>query len=311
MSFFSRANWSYGERYLLSASLRADGSSRFGSRQPLRHLPRRLGRLERDGRKFRAGARARRRRSSCAPATASPATRASATSRAQSLASGRPYSGSRASPNSQLGNPNAQVGDHEGGRPRRRPRDVRRPRQRDRRLVQPQHQRPARAAPDPGDERLHDRSGTTSARSATAASTSGCTRSTSMAERRGFGWTSDLNVTWNQQCRHRPVRRPARHLQRQQPHHVGRSRWASRSASSICTSSFGVDPDNGNAVFATADGTETYSPGSSDRMFVGSPQPKYYGGFTNTFTYRQSRPARLPAVQPGQQGVQHDAHLHR
>jgi hypothetical protein len=47
-----------------------------------------------------------------------------------------------------------------------------------------------------------------------------------------------------------------------------------------------VDPQTGNAVFQAADGSETLSPTSADLMFAGNPQPKYYGGFTNTFTFR-------------------------
>jgi len=47
-----------------------------------------------------------------------------------------------------------------------------------------------------------------------------------------------------------------------------------------------VNPDNGNAVFATADGGETESPTASDLTFVGNPQPDYFGGLTNTFTWK-------------------------
>jgi hypothetical protein len=47
-----------------------------------------------------------------------------------------------------------------------------------------------------------------------------------------------------------------------------------------------VDPADGNVVFATAAGGETKAPTSSDLMFVGSPQPKYYGGLTNTFSFK-------------------------
>ena len=49
-SFFGRANYSYKNRYLLQASMRADGSSRFGVEQSLGILPgrvRRLGALRR------------------------------------------------------------------------------------------------------------------------------------------------------------------------------------------------------------------------------------------------------------------------
>ena len=48
-----------------------------------------------------------------------------------------------------------------------------------------------------------------------------------------------------------------------------------------------------------------------DRMIVGNPHPKYFGGFTNTFTLPELRAAQVPPVQPGEQRVQHDAHLRR
>ena len=49
----------------------------------------------------------------------------------------------------------------------------------------------------------------------------------------------------------------------------------------------GVDPANGNALYADldADGNqigETTDPSSEDRMIVGSPHPDYFGGFRNT-----------------------------
>lgn len=52
----------------------------------------------------------------------------------------------------------------------------------------------------------------------------------------------------------------------------------------------GVDPANGDALFADLDedgnqiGTTT-DPGSEDRMYVGSPHPDYYGGFRNTLSW--------------------------
>jgi hypothetical protein len=45
-----------------------------------------------------------------------------------------------------------------------------------------------------------------------------------------------------------------------------------------------VDPQTGNAVYATANGGESTAPTSADLMNVGNPQPKYYGGFTNTLS---------------------------
>lgn len=45
-----------------------------------------------------------------------------------------------------------------------------------------------------------------------------------------------------------------------------------------------VDPETGNALYATYDGKESLAPSSTtDLMYVGNPMPKYYGGFTNMF----------------------------
>jgi TonB-linked SusC/RagA family outer membrane protein len=52
----------------------------------------------------------------------------------------------------------------------------------------------------------------------------------------------------------------------------------------------GVDPANGNALFADLDENgnqvgETTDPSSEDRMYVGSPHPDFYGGFRNTLRW--------------------------
>ncbi|TFF36940.1 SusC/RagA family TonB-linked outer membrane protein [Mucilaginibacter psychrotolerans] len=47
-----------------------------------------------------------------------------------------------------------------------------------------------------------------------------------------------------------------------------------------------VDPQTGNAVFQHADGTTGTTVTSADRMLLGTLYPKFYGGITNTFTYR-------------------------
>ena len=49
----------------------------------------------------------------------------------------------------------------------------------------------------------------------------------------------------------------------------------------------GVDSDNGNALYYTADGkdlTDVYDP--NDKVIVGTFDPPHFGGFTNVFTYR-------------------------
>jgi TonB-linked SusC/RagA family outer membrane protein len=46
----------------------------------------------------------------------------------------------------------------------------------------------------------------------------------------------------------------------------------------------GVDPQTGNAIFKDVNGDGQIN--SDDRVFVGSPQPNYTGGLTNTFTWK-------------------------
>jgi hypothetical protein len=46
-----------------------------------------------------------------------------------------------------------------------------------------------------------------------------------------------------------------------------------------------VDPATGKAVYQSANGGETFSPVSADLAYVGNPQPKYFGGFNNEFTF--------------------------
>ncbi|HEX4682682.1 MAG TPA: hypothetical protein VH277_08245, partial [Gemmatimonadaceae bacterium] len=99
----------------------------------------------------------------------------------------------------------------------------------------------------------------------------------------GFGWTSDLNVTWN--------RNRVTALYGGEPiTYTVSSRVTSIVAVGKPIGEYymykflRVDPADGNAVFATAGGGESKSPTASDLMMVGNPQPKYYGGFTNTFS---------------------------
>lgn len=101
---------------------------------------------------------------------------------------------------------------------------------------------------------------------------------------RGLGWTSDFNVTFN--------RNKVTALYGGQPiTYTVSSRVTSIVAVDKPIGEFymykflRVDPADGNAVFATAAGGESKSPTASDLMMVGNPQPKYFGGFTNTFTF--------------------------
>jgi len=48
----------------------------------------------------------------------------------------------------------------------------------------------------------------------------------------------------------------------------------------------GVDPANGNALYFKADGTTTNSYSQAADMVLGNPNPDYYGGFNNRFSYK-------------------------
>jgi TonB-linked SusC/RagA family outer membrane protein len=100
-----------------------------------------------------------------------------------------------------------------------------------------------------------------------------------------FGWTSDLNVTWN--------RNKVTEL------YDGLPITATTSGRVTSVAAVGqplgtfylfkfsrVDPTNGNPLYLNAAGQEVLSPAlvSADLAFVGNPQPNYYGGFTNTIT---------------------------
>ncbi|MGB7393716.1 MAG: SusC/RagA family TonB-linked outer membrane protein, partial [Pricia sp.] len=50
----------------------------------------------------------------------------------------------------------------------------------------------------------------------------------------------------------------------------------------------GVDPDNGDALYFLNDGTDgtTTDPNEAQRIAIGNPFPEWYGGLTNSMTYR-------------------------
>jgi len=98
----------------------------------------------------------------------------------------------------------------------------------------------------------------------------------------GFGWNSTLNLTFN----HNKVL----DLYGGQPIVTGiNGRQSSIVAVGQPLGEFymwrfdGVDPQTGNAIFGDLDHNDTLD--IRDKAFVGSPHPKYFGGFTNTFSY--------------------------
>lgn len=48
----------------------------------------------------------------------------------------------------------------------------------------------------------------------------------------------------------------------------------------------GINPETGHAEWLDKDGKPTTTPGPSDRVIVGKADPKFYGGFNNTLTYK-------------------------
>jgi TonB-linked SusC/RagA family outer membrane protein len=105
---------------------------------------------------------------------------------------------------------------------------------------------------------------------------------------RGFGWTSGLNVTFNH---NRVVS-----TYNGQPIVTGiNGRLTSIVAPGQPLGEFymlhftGVDPQTGNAIYENVDHStdQNGSPviDALDKTYVGSPHPKYYGGFSNEFTF--------------------------
>jgi TonB-linked SusC/RagA family outer membrane protein len=99
----------------------------------------------------------------------------------------------------------------------------------------------------------------------------------------GFGWTTTLNVTFN--------RNRVMELYQGESFTTGiNGRQTSIVEEGSPLGSFymlkfeGVDPATGNAIFRDVDGDGDIT--ASDRMIVGDPHPDYFGGLTNAMTFR-------------------------
>ena len=290
-SYFTRANWSLYDRYLATASYRADGSSRFGasnrwgqfpalslgwvvSNEPMASGLARLATLKLRGSFGVTG------------------NQGIGDFASRSLASGVAYNGAPAVSVSQLGNPDLRwETTHEvdfgadlglldgrvtviGDWYNRNTSDL---------LVQ----RPVPATS--GFSTIWDNIGSIRNRGVDLGIN---TINIDAGNGGGIGWTSDLNVTWN----------------RNKVTSLYQGQLATFTVSSRVTSAVAVgypigefylynfsrvDPATGNALYFKADTlthlattVETGAPTSADLQFVGNPQPNYYGGFTNTFTFR-------------------------
>ena len=281
-SYFTRANWSYLDRYLASASLRVDGSSRFGADNRYGTFPavslawvasdesfmKSISRLA--SMKFRAS-------------YGETGNQGIGDYASLSLATGTPYAGTAGIAGSQLGNSSLKWEQTKeldigtdittlGGRVgivadwyNRNTSNL---------LVQ----RPIPTTS--GYSSIWDNIGAIRNRGVDLG-----LHTVNLENFRGLGWTSDLNVTWN--------RNTVTQLYGGQPITFTVS---SRVTSIVAVDkplgefymykSLRIDPADGDVVFATAAGGETKTPTSSDLMMVGNPQPNYFGGFTNAFTFR-------------------------
>ncbi|MBC7788338.1 MAG: TonB-dependent receptor [Anaerolineae bacterium] len=96
-----------------------------------------------------------------------------------------------------------------------------------------------------------------------------------------FRWTSDFNISWN---RNRVTK-----LFRGEPFSSG-FRSVNRIEEGVPLGAFytlnfqGVNPETGDAIFEDLDGDGETT--SADRKIVGSPHPTYYGGFGNTLSWK-------------------------
>lgn len=280
-SFFSRTTYSLRDRYLLSGSFRADGSSRFGASNKYGYFPAlSAGWVLTDesfARALQRFATVKLRGSFGETGNQGIGDYASL-----SLATGTPYSGSAGVAGSQIGNPDLRWETTKesdfgadistlGGRIG---------------IIADYYRRNT-------DNLLVQLPVASTSGYSSVWNNIGSIRNTGVdlglhtlnIERAHFSWNSDLNVTWNQN--------KVTALYGGQPvTFTEANRVVSIAAVGQPLGEFylykflRVDPATGNAVYAAANGTETLKPTSSDLTYVGNPQPKYYGGFTNTLSFR-------------------------
>ena len=103
------------------------------------------------------------------------------------------------------------------------------------------------------------------------------------ADANGFRWTTDANITFN--------RNTVTSLYGDQPFTTGingRETSIVQVGQPIGTFYMyqfdGVDPETGDAIFRDVNGDGDIT--AADRTVVGNPHPDYYGGLTNTFSFR-------------------------
>jgi TonB-linked SusC/RagA family outer membrane protein len=284
VSYFSRANWSWRERYVLTASLRRDGSSRFGANNRYGSFAALSGAWTVSEEAW-AGALARLMTLKLRASRGTTGNQQIADFGSRTLATAQPYSGVAGLAPSQLGNPNlrwerttetdlgADIGLLDGRVNvvvdwyNRATADL---------LVN----RPVAATS--GYTTVADNVGALRNRGVDLALQTVNIRRPGAG---GFEWTTDLNVTWN--------RNTITALSDGQPVNAttsGRLTSVAMVGKPIGTffifDFVRVDPATGNALYRKADGTETTAPVTADLATLGSAQPDYFGGLSNTLRWK-------------------------
>lgn len=284
VSYFGRAIWTYGDRYLLSGSVRSDGSSRFGANNRFGTFTAVSGAWNVTDESFTAGLS----RLGSLKLRASYGTTGNqgvSDFASRTLGTAQPYTGVAGLAGSQLGNPDLkweQTAETDigadigllGGRLNLIVDWYNRAT--DNLLVQ----RPVPATS--GYTTVWDNVGAITNKGWDLNLQTINFRSGSAD---GFEWKTDLNVTWNRNVIDTlydglPITGTV----------SGRVTSVAAQGQPLGTfymfDFIRVDPATGNALYRKADGTETTAPVSADLRFSGNPQPKYYGGLTNSVTWK-------------------------
>jgi TonB-linked SusC/RagA family outer membrane protein len=285
VSYFSRANWTWRERYVVTASLRRDGSSRFGDNSRYGNFAALSGAWTVSDESW-AGAISRLMTLKLRASRGTTGNQQIADFGSRTLATANPYAGVAGLAPSQLGNPNLRwerttetdLGADMGffsGRVN---------------LVVDWYNRATA-------DLLVNRPVAATSGYTTVADNVGSLRNRGVdlqlqtvnirrPGKGGFEWTSDLNITWN--------RNTITSLSDGQP--VTSTTSSRLTSVAMVGKPIGtfflydflrVDPATGNAVYRAANGGETLNPVTADLSAdLGSAQPDYFGGLTNAMRWK-------------------------
>ncbi len=285
VSYFTRANWTWRERYALTASLRRDGSSRFGENSRYGNFAALSGAWTVSDESW-ASALSRLMTLKLRASRGGTGNQQIADFGSRTLATANPYAGVAGLAPSQLGNPNlrwerttetdlgADLGVFNGRI----------------NLVVDWYNRATT-------DLLVNRPVAATSGYTSVADNVGSLRNRGVDLQlqtvnirrpgtNGFEWTSDLNITWN--------RNLITALSDGQP--VSSTTSGRLTSVAMVGKPIGtffvfdflkVDPATGNAVYRRADGGETTAPVTADlSTAVGSAQPDYFGGLTNAMRWK-------------------------